>query len=262
MENSKKQISFLITHYNRPDDLLQCLTAIKSLDVANSEIVVCDDASLDKHLETIQNYAIDQLLLSEINQGLAANINKGIKACQGEYIIYCQEDFLLAPQVSSILSECLDLLKQEKVDMIRFTSNSPFITLIPLTATISLIPKFSFQNFFQNYYQYSDHPFVTRKSFYHRFGTYLEKTSGRYGETEYAIRILKSNAKIGITNQRLASTIEGSQSVLVNESIAANKVYPLNKKWIKIARAFRLYLELFLYNTHKRGLITYTNFRK
>lgn len=89
----------------------------------------------------------------------------------------------------------------------------------------------------------------------------MEHTSGRYGETEYAIRILKSNAKIGITNQRLASTIEGSQSVLVNESLAANKEYTLNKKWIKIARAFRLYFELILYNTSKRGLITYKNFR-
>jgi glycosyltransferase involved in cell wall biosynthesis len=262
MEISKIQISFLITHYNRPVDLLKCLEAIKNLKVLDSEIVVCDDASHEEHFKTIQYYQIDQLIGSKINQGLAANINTGIQACQGEYIVYCQEDFLLAPQISSLLPECLDLLKREKVDMIRFTSNFTFNKLIPLTATISLIPKFSFQNFLQNYYQYSDHPFVTRKSFYHKYGTYFENTSGRYGETEYAIRILKSNAKIGIANQILASTIDGSQSVLVNESIAANKEYKLNKKWIKIARAFRLYLELMLYDTSKRGLITYKNFRK
>ncbi|MFV8339761.1 glycosyltransferase family 2 protein [Flavobacterium sp. LB3P21] len=94
MEISKKQISFLITHYNRPDDLLQCLTAIKSLNVSNSEIVVCDDASQEEHLKTIQDYEIDQLIVSKTNQGLAANINKGVNACKGEYIIYCQEDFL------------------------------------------------------------------------------------------------------------------------------------------------------------------------
>ena len=262
MEISKKQISFLITHYNRPDDLLQCIGAIKKLEVVDSEIVVCDDASQEEHLKTIQDYEIDQLILSKTNQGLAANINKGIKECQGEYIIYCQEDFLLNPSITSILPECLDLLQQGKVDLIRFTSNFAFNKLIPLTNAVSLIPKFSFQNFLQNYYQYSDHPFVTKKSFYDRYGTYLEQTSGRYGETEYAIRILKSNAKIGITNQRLASTIEGSQSVLVNESLAANKEYTLNKKWVKIARAFRLYLECILYNKSKRGLVTYKNFRK
>ncbi|MDP3679667.1 MAG: glycosyltransferase family 2 protein [Flavobacterium sp.] len=262
MEVPKIQISFLITHYNRPSDLLKCLAAIKSLKVADSEIVVCDDASLEEHLKTIQDYEIDRLVVSKTNQGLAANINKGIKACKGEYIIYCQEDFLLSPQISRILPECLDLLKNKKLDMIRFVSNSPFNRLIPLTAAVSLIPKFSFRNFLQNYYQYSDHPFVTSKSFYDKYGTYFENTSGRYGETEYAIRILKSNAKIGITNQRLASTIDGSQSVLVNESLAANSEYPFNKKWIKIARAFRLYLECILYSKSKRGLVTYKNFRK
>ncbi|MDI1305633.1 MAG: glycosyltransferase family 2 protein [bacterium] len=262
MEISKKKISFLITHYNRPIDLLKCLAAIRSLNVLDSEIVVCDDASQEEHLKTIQDYQIDQLIVSEINQGLAANINKGIQACQGEYIVYCQEDFVLDPQISSLLPECLDLLKKEKVDMIRFTSNFPFNKLIPLTATVSLIPKFSFQNFLQNYYQYSDHPFVTRKSFYHKYGTYFENTSGRYGETEYAIRILKSNAKIGITNRTLASTIIGSQSVLVNESILENKEYKMNKSLVKVARAFRLYLELILYNKSKRGLMSYKNFRK
>jgi glycosyltransferase involved in cell wall biosynthesis len=262
MEISKKQISFLITHYNRPDDLAKCLAAIRSLNIQDSEIVVCDDASQERHLKIIQDYQIDQLIVAEVNQGLAANINNGVVACQGEYIVYCQEDFILNPKVIQILPECLGLLKDEKVDMIRFTSNSVFNKLIPLTATISLIPKFSFRNFYLNFYQYSDHPFVTTKSFYDKYGTYLENTSGRYGETEYAIRILKSNAKIGITNNRFAFTIEGSFSVLINESIGANNEFKVNKKWIKIARALRLYLELVLYDKSKRGLITYKNFRK
>lgn len=262
METSKTNISFLITHYNRPIDLLKCLQAIKSLNVLDSEIIVCDDGSIEEHFITIQNYDIDVLIGSNKNQGLAANINKGIKACKGEYIIYCQEDFLLAKDLSIVLLECIDLLHKEKVDMIRFTSNSVFRKLIPLSEKVSLIPKFSFQNILHNYYQYSDHPFVTKNNFYNKYGDYLEGTSGRYGETEYAIRILKSNARIGLTNQTLVSEIDGSHSVLVNESMAANREWNLNKKWIKIARAFRLYLELILYNTSKRGLITYKNFRK
>lgn len=262
MERRKMKISFLITHYNRPIDLLKCLAAIRSLNVSDSEILVCDDASHEDHLKTIQEYQIDQLIVSKMNQGLAANINKGIQACHGEYIVYCQEDFLLDPQISKLLPECLDLLEKGRVDMIRFTSNFEFNKLFPLTATISLIPKFSFRNFLQNYYQYSDHPFVTRKSFYDKYGSYLENTSGRYGETEYAIRILKSNAKVGITNRTLAATIIGSQSVLMNESIHENKEYKMNKSLVKVARAFRLYLELILYNKTKRGLMSYKNFRK
>ncbi|MBW4360383.1 glycosyltransferase family 2 protein [Flavobacterium taihuense] len=262
MEKDKKLISFLITHYNRPFDLMECIEAIKKINISNYEIVVCDDGSEDRNIKLLQGYEIDKLILAKVNQGLAANLNKGIEACDGAYIIYCQEDFVLDPKVSNVLQECFDLLENKKVDMVRFTSNCQFNKLITLTANISLIPKFSFRNFLLNYYQYSDHPFVTTKKFYENYGYYLENTSGRYGETEYAIRILKSNAKIGISNKKLASTIIGSQSVLVYESIYEAKEYKINKKVIIIARAFRLYLELILYNKYKRGLATYKNFRK
>jgi hypothetical protein len=77
---------------------------------------------------------------------------------------------------------------------------------------------------------------------------YQEETSGRYGETEYAIRILKSAAKIGITKQAYATTIEGSQSVLANESGAVTKSFSFNKKAMQWVRAFRLYAELILYD--------------
>lgn len=262
MEKNKVQISFLITHYNRPLDLVKCLDGIKSLQVADYEIVVSDDGSEEEHIKLLQGYVIDKLILSKTNQGLAANINKGIQACEGEYIIYCQEDFILNSQISSLLPECLELLDSLKVDMIRFTANCSFKKLLNLTKNIALIPKFSFQNFLLNYYQYSDHPFITKKSFYLRYGNYLENTSGRYGETEYAIRMLKSNAKIAITKKNLASLVEGSVSVLANESSRKNKSFPINKSCMKVARALRLYLECFLYNKSKRGLITYKNFRQ
>jgi glycosyltransferase involved in cell wall biosynthesis len=125
MEISKKQISFLITHYNRPDDLAKCLAAVRNLNLQDSEIVVCDDASHEKHLKIIQDYQIDQLV-AEVNQGLAANINRYC-SLSGEYIVYCQEDFILNPKIIEILPECMGLLKEEKVDMIRFTSNSVLI---------------------------------------------------------------------------------------------------------------------------------------
>lgn len=256
------QISFLITHFNRPLDLALCIDGIKKVPISNYEIVVSDDGSSIENIEKIQSYGVDQLVLAPVNQGLAANINKGLKMCKGEYIIYCQEDFIINPEIVNVLSECFDLLQNKKLDMIRFTSNFYFKKTIPLTETISRIPKFSFHNFLFNYYQYSDHPFITKKSFYERFGYYQENTSGRYGETEYAIRILKSNAKIGITNKFMAFPIAGSQSVLANESNKRKNGKSINKSVLKIARAFRLYLECLLYDKSKRGLKTYRNFRK
>ena len=261
MEKSKIKISFLITHYNRPDDLFQCISGIQNLKIANYEIVVSDDGSTAENIKLIENDAIDKLILAPKNQGLAANINKGIKACEGEYIVYCQEDFVLDANLSTSLPECIDLLKSNKVDMVRFTSNVVFTKLLPLTQGIDLIPKFSFKNFQTNYYQYSDHPFIVKKNFYETYGYYLENTSGRYGETEYAIRILKSKAKIGMTKKVFASVVDGSISVLANESGQKNKKVKLFKPMLKLVRAFRLYLECLLYNKTKRGLLTYKNFR-
>lgn len=261
MNTTSPMISFLITHYNRSQDLLLCLNAIRALDLSNYEIVVCDDASELKHLEIIQQYPIDQLLLANKNGGLAANINRGLQACRGQYIIYCQEDFMLSSQLPTILPECLELLSSKRLDLIRFVSNMNFNSTSSLSTNINRIPKFAFRNFLQNYYQYSDHPFITTKNFHPTFGFYQEETSGRYGETEYAIRILKSAAKIGITKQAFAITIEGSQSVLANESGGETKSFSFNKKAMQWARAFRLYAELLLYNKKNRGLKTYKNFR-
>lgn len=262
MGKDKKLISILITHYNRPLDLLKCLDALKKINLTNFEIVVSDDGSDAENITLIKQYEIDKLILSKINQGLAANINKGIRACSGEYILYCQEDFILKPNLESILPECLELLTNNEVDLIRFTSNQNFRKLIELTDQISLIPKFSFKNILLNYYQYSDHPFITKKNFYDKYGNYLENTSGRYGEMEYAIRILKSSAKIAITKEKLADVVIGSKSILLNEENRKNSKIKVNKKLEQIIRAFRLYFEWALYRNGKRGLITYSNLRK
>lgn len=262
METRKIQISFLITHYNRPLDLAKCIEGINSLEVSNYEIVVSDDCSDDDYVKLLQGFTIDKLILSNTNQGLAANINKGIEACQGEYIVYCQEDFILNSEISAILPECFELLNSQRADMIRLRSDYKFYKLRKLTRNIFLIPKFSFRNFLVNAYQYSDHPFITTRAFYDRYGYYLENTSGDYGETEYAIRVFKSEAKIAIIPNKYISSVEGSRSVIdryVNSKAVKLKI---NKSLFKLARAFRLHFECILYNRSRRGLITYKNFRR
>lgn len=261
MNTTSPMISFLITHYNRSHDLLLCLNAIRSLDLSNYEIVVCDDASQLKHLEIIQQYPIDQLLLAKKNGGLAANINRGLRACRGQYIIYCQEDFMLSSKLTTILPECMNLLKSQKVDMIRLMAYFEFKKVIQITSEINLIPKFSIQNFLYNTFQYSDHPFITTKSFFDQFGYYLEDTSGDYGETEFAIRIFKSKAKIAIISNKYILPIVGSTSVIDRQNGMPFGLKIFNKKFYRFFRALRLYFESFLYNNARRGLMTYTNHR-
>lgn len=259
---SKIDISILITHYNRPQDLLSCIEAIKKAAIPNSELIISDDCSETSVIDQIKGIDVTRIVYSDSNKGLAANLNKGIKACSGDYILYCQEDFMLRQEINTVLDECLELLKCKKVDLIRFTSNIEFNRLIPISATISLIPKFSFRNWKQNHYQYSDHPFITKRSFYEDYGYYQEGTSGRYGETEFGVRIWKSKARIAITNKAYATVICGSVSTLLGEFGENDSKLKVNKKVLQFARTIRLFFERSFYSPSKRGLITYKNARK
>lgn len=252
-------ISFLITHYNRPKQLKKCINAIRALNYNDFEIVVSDDFSNAEIINEIKDYPIHTLVTAKKNNGLAANINKGIKACKGEFILYCQEDFLLKQKLSAVLDECKVNILNGYCDMIRFNSRIAFKNLSKISDNISLIPKFSFANFLYNHNQYSDNPFITTKSFFTNYGFYLENTSGDYGETEYATRIFKSKAKIGLTNIYYVSYGQNSMSVIDRNK--KNKRIITNKKIRRLARALRLYLEYFVYNKQQRGLLTYKNFR-
>ena len=254
-----KKISFLITHYNRPKQLLNCINAIKSINYPNFEIVVSDDSSKQEVIETIKTYDVNTLVIAETNKGLGANINRGLRACKGEFIIYCQEDFLLKASIKKVLPEVLNLISNDKLDMVRFISSYNFKKLKKISINVSLIPKFSLKNFLFQSQQYSDNPFITTIKFYEKNGYYLEGTSGDYGETEYAIRIFKSKAKIGITNQSYVSYAANNNSVIDRKK---NKErIQVRKKNKRFVRAIRLHLEALLYRKSHRRLITYKNLR-
>ena len=259
MKNKQVFVSFLITHYNRPSDLLKCVEAIKRINLDSYEIVVSDDCSSADNIKLFQNVDVDKIIYTEKNQGLASNINKGLKACQGKYIIYCQEDFLLNPEIINVLQECVELLDEGKADMVRFRANYEFKKLIRLTKNVNLIPKFSFRNILVNSFQYSDNPFITTKEFFRRYGYYMDGTSGDFGETEYATRIFKSNAKIAIVPNQYVCSVLGSNSVIDREKTKGRRFY--GKFLRQIIRAFRLHFECAFYNDKTRGLLTYRNYR-
>lgn len=253
-------LSILITHYNRPNALKKCLKAISDLNLhIPYEVVVSDDGSSQENQYIIKSYEVNQLLLSEKNRGLAVSLNRGIKACKGDYLLYCQEDGIILPEIKKLLNECFEILDSGKLDMIRLKANYVFSHLIKITEDIYRIPRFSFRNFNINTFQYSDHPFITRVDFYSKYGFYLEGVSGPYGETEYAIRVLNTNAKIGITKQKYTSWQNEVQSVM--EIMHPVKKRKGSKKFWRFARALRQHLEWILYNPNNRKLYTYKNRR-
>lgn len=253
-------LSVLITHYNRPEALAICIAAIRKLEFSVPiELVVSDDGSKPEHVKELHKLAIDTLVTTPTNKGLASNLNRGIKACKGNYIMYVQEDFIIKPEILQVLSESMSLLDSNTLDMVRFRANYVFNHLIPLTAHINKIPKFSFRNFNINTFQYSDNPFLTTPAFFERLDYFLENTSGPYGETEFAIRVLNSKAKIGIADKNYFGANAESSSVMITKPV--KKDLGFKRKLKRLARALRQHLEWLLYQPKNRRLYTYKNER-
>lgn len=255
-------LSILITHYNRLDALIHCIHALQNLDIPNMEIIVSDDGSHLSIQEELKKLPIDILILNDANTGLTSNINRGLKACSGKYILYCQEDFIVKEEFVSALPEVLSIIDSQKADMVRLKANYFFPKLLSLSQNISLIPKFSWKNYFYNAFQYSDNPFLTTPEFFERFGYFLEKTSGSYGENEYAIRIMKSKAKIAIYLPYLFESNKMAHSVMIPSHLRKKRKFLKKINLHRFLRASRLHLECLLYNPTNRKLITFKNKRK
>lgn len=146
--------------------------------------------------------------------------------------------------------------------MVRLRSTSKFAFSAIIGDTIGIIPRFSFGNLNINHLRYSDHPYIVHRSFFTRFGFYLENTSTYYGENEYMVRMMKLKPKIGLLVDAIVEPfdLEGS----VNESINFGKGKQGSiKKWIKkFAQYLRFEWETFNYNQFDRSLKTYPNKRK
>lgn len=253
-------LSILITHYNRPSALKKCINALRNYNFnLDYEIIISDDGSDLAILKSIESLAYDKLITTHINKGLANNINKGINACAGDYLLYVQEDFIIDKNFIEVFEEGLKLLKTNKLDMIRYRANYKFNKLIPCSKSIYEIPKFSIKNFNINTFRYSDHPFLTTPNFYKKYGYYLEGTSVGYGETEFAIRIMNSKAKIGITKENYFHNIDVESTL---GDFSNKQKSKLSKKIKRFARAIRQHVEWILYRPNNRKLYTYTNNRK
>ncbi len=252
-------LSILITHYNRPKALAKCIEALRGFgfDVP-FELVVSDDGSSAEVQETVKTLSIDTLVTTNVNQGLANNINKGLKACNGTFLLYVQEDFIIDSNFHQVFNEGLVLLKAKTLDMVRYRANYRFEKLLACSKHVYEIPKFSFKNFHINTFRYSDHPFLTTLQFYETFGYYLEGTSVGYGETEFAIRIMTSDAKIGITKENYFHNIDVESTL---GRVGSKKKTTIGTKIKRFARALRQHLEWMLYNPKQRKLYTYTNNR-
>ncbi len=252
-------ISFLITHFQRPSALEALIKSIRTTPFSfKYEIVVSDDCSSKENLLEIKTFNPDQLITSSNNNGLGHNLNKGIKACKGNFIVYVQEDHIVYRDLDRYLKEATRLLNDSAFDMIRLWRSYDFPIMPKADNLTYKIPFFTWKNFKVNCYRYSDRPFVVKSNFFDKFGYYLEVKNVSYSETEYAIRMLKLNVNIGMSNHNyFRENITVNSVAIKKPSLKIKNRTKRMKKLNQYLRAIRQHIEWVAYDKDKRRLLTY-----
>lgn len=134
MKVEKPLVSFIITYYNLPVQMLQeCVDSVLALSLRpyEREIIVIDDGSDVSPINDLMKYGDDIIYVRQKNGGLSMARNKGIDVATGTYIQFVDADDRL---VTAPYEQCLDIIRYQKdVDMVMFdfTTKSQHIEVIP-----------------------------------------------------------------------------------------------------------------------------------
>ncbi len=186
-----KDVTLLITHYNRSSSLERLLSSFRTLHAKFDDIVVSDDGSKSEHLDKLQSLRHEygfQLITAHQNRGLGNNINKGQDAVKTLYTLYVQEDFVPNPGFMPHFSDALEIIRNsDDIDIIRFYAYVRYPCLEPFKKGFS---EMKFKAWIPGHFkflQYSDHPHLRRSNFLEKFGRYAEGLKG--DDTEYRMVI-------------------------------------------------------------------------
>jgi glycosyltransferase involved in cell wall biosynthesis len=90
------RVSIIIPVYNNPQDLRECLTAVRASVCSGSEIIVVDDASTDDTPSVAAQMGVCVLRLAK-NAGPAAARNYGAHHAKGDILFFVDADVVIAP---------------------------------------------------------------------------------------------------------------------------------------------------------------------
>lgn len=199
--NSFKNVSLLITHYNRTKSLEQLLKSLKSQEFEFGEIVVTDDGSKPEHIDKLKAlkeiYSL-KLVLAPVNSGLGNNINKGQLEITTPYTLYLQEDFVPKALFAEKLAKAVSFMElRAELDMVRFYAYFKYPYLKPYKHGFSdmVFTASPLSGRYRKFYLYSDHPHLRRTNFLEKFGRYTEGTSGDVTEYQMMMSVIQKNGK-------------------------------------------------------------------
>ncbi len=117
-------ISFILTDYNIPEDMLQeCVESVMSLDLDDNEreIILVDDGSAIKPDGIISRYGNRLTYFRQQNKGLSAARNAGLSLAKGEYIQFVDgDDSLITESYDRIIAA---IKGHADADILMFTAS-------------------------------------------------------------------------------------------------------------------------------------------
>ena len=113
--NQAPLVSFIITYYNLPVDMLhECIGSIMQLPLQSEEreIILIDDGSDITPLNEIIDYRDEVIYLRQHNQGLSTARNVGVDISKGRYIQFIDADDCL---IKGGYEHCLSILRKDNL---------------------------------------------------------------------------------------------------------------------------------------------------
>ncbi len=194
-----KDVTLLITHYNRSSSLERLLASYEKLNCKFEDIVVSDDGSKPEHVEKIKSlhgaYSF-RLITAPKNAGLGNNINKGQDAVKTPYTLYVQEDFVPLETFPSKMMDALQFMTERPdLDMVRFYAYFRYPYLTPVKNGFSEMRFKIMYPGYKKFYMYSDHPHLRRSTFLQKFGRHQEGVNVEVSEYGMMMSFIKKKGK-------------------------------------------------------------------
>ena len=122
-KEDKPLVSFIITFYNEPVDMLkECVNSILALSLNETErqIIVVDDGAEYSPINELLALSSSIVYVRQPNQGPGQARNTGIALAEGRFIQFVDGDDLL---LTSAYEQCLDIIRYRETDMVLFQSS-------------------------------------------------------------------------------------------------------------------------------------------
>lgn len=195
-----KDVTLLITHYNRTRSLERLLASLTKLKCSFEDTVVSDDASRPEEMEKVkklQQIYNFRLVTTPKNRGYGNCINKGEDAITTPYTLYLQEDFVPFDIFPEHFKDALQILNEDRtIDYVRFWAlEDMHLNLKPYAKGFSEM-EYKLSNMYHyKFYQFSDTPNIRRNNFREKFGRYREGIFGDLTDYYMAISFLHNKGR-------------------------------------------------------------------